>query len=41
MFMTEIGQPLHEQFAASLLAFRSLVTRAVVIRPKLAGVDEN
>jgi hypothetical protein len=41
MFMTEIGQPLHEQFATSLHAFRSLVTRAAAIRPKLASVDEN
>jgi hypothetical protein len=39
--MTEIRQPLHEQFAASLHPFRSLVTRAAATRPKLAGVGKN
>ncbi len=39
--MTEIGQPLHEQFAANVHAFRSSVTRAAATRPKLASVGKN
>jgi hypothetical protein len=39
--MTEIGEPLHEQFAANLHPSVSPVTRAAAIRPKLASVDEN
>jgi hypothetical protein len=40
-FMTEIGQPLHEQFAATLQPCRSSVTRAATMRPKLASVGKN
>ncbi len=39
--MTEIGQSLHEQFAANLHPFRSPVTRAATMRPKLASVGKN
>jgi Tol biopolymer transport system component len=39
--MTEIGEPLHEQFAANLHPSVFPVTRAAAIRPKLASVNEN
>jgi hypothetical protein len=38
--MTEVRQPPHEQFAENVHPFRSSVTRATTIRPKLASVDE-
>jgi len=40
IFMTEIRQPLHEDFAAKLHPLRSLVTRAAATCPKLASVEE-
>src|SRR5260370_42182184 len=41
IFMTESGQTLRKDLAGNLHAFRSLVTRAAAISPKLASVDEN
>jgi hypothetical protein len=39
--MTEIRKPLHKQFAATLHALPSLVTRAAVNRLKLSSVGKN
>jgi hypothetical protein len=39
--MTEIGPPLHEEFAANLHRLRSLVTRTAANGPKLASVGKH
>ena len=40
IFMTNTVELSDKTFAANLHLFRSLVTRAVAVRPKLASVDE-